>query len=218
MTVVAAISNYSGEMVAASVPVPAVLPRRRGPTVPTLLADEDPSSLDPRDARSWIAVYEQLLAVKGRQLERLRGGDGRIPGAVDVALLDDQLAGYRQQLTFWYDRYLELVRLGLDDESRVLMRDGMSAQLTRREHQLLQAFVKHPDQYLRPRQLVTLAWQDAHLSDEEVRIYIGSLRQKLRSLGAGAIVNRRGRGYMLVLAEGDAPSAALQLLPAAPPA
>jgi DNA-binding response OmpR family regulator len=75
---------------------------------------------------------------------------------------------------------------------------GVDLKLTPLEFRLLSAFVKHPNQVLSREQLLELAWGDPYgVSEDQVKLYVGYLRKKLRTdAGAeGPIETVRGFGY-----------------------
>lgn len=70
--------------------------------------------------------------------------------------------------------------------------------LTPLEFRLLAAFVCHPNQILSPDQLLELAWGGAdRASRDQVKLYVGYLRRKLRAQGVldSAVETVRGFGY-----------------------
>jgi DNA-binding response OmpR family regulator len=165
---------------------------------------EDPQTTDPRDARSWINVYEQMIEFKLRLMNQVNTELSHMPPRLrrvareDVQIIDEQLQRYQKRLEFWYSRHFTLAGILIDHETRTITHAGRSVQLTGREHQLLNVFLGNPDHYYTARQLVLQAWHDPALSEEELRIYIGTLRRKLKQIGLGKIINRPSRGYALL--------------------
>lgn len=174
-----------------------------------LMQGEDPLTVDPRDARTWISVYNQLISFKHRLLDQVNAELERMPSHLrpvvreDLAIIQEQLERYKVRLDYWYTRHVALEGVTIDDETRSVTHRDNTARLTRREFQLFEAFLAHPEQYVTARQLVVRAWGDATLTDEEVRTYVGSLRHKLDAIELGRIVNRRGRGYTLLFGKAD---------------
>ena len=169
-----------------------------------LMQGEDPFTADPRDARTWINIYRQLIDFKHRLLQQVEDELERMPKRLqpvvreDLAIIQEQLERYERRLEYWYTRHVLLEGVLIEDESRRVTRRGATATLTRREFELFEVLLARPDHYLSARQLVVGAWGDDALSDEELRTYIGTLRRKLDLIKLGSIVNRRGRGYALV--------------------
>jgi DNA-binding response OmpR family regulator len=88
--------------------------------------------------------------------------------------------------------------LTMDFAQREVTVDGRDVYLTPLEFKLLAAFVRHPNQVLGHDQLLELVWGDALASSrDQVKLYVGYLRRKLESTGAGsnAIETVRGFGY-----------------------
>lgn len=75
--------------------------------------------------------------------------------------------------------------------------EGRELPLTRLEYNLLEAFVRHPNQVLSQEQLLELAWEDPHaVSRDQVKLYVGYLRRKLGSRPDGSPIETvRGFGY-----------------------
>jgi DNA-binding response OmpR family regulator len=74
--------------------------------------------------------------------------------------------------------------------------NGAEVSLTPLEFKLLAAFVRHPHQVLNHGQLVDLVWGASSASRDQVKLYIGYLRRKLRdAAGVEPIETVRGFGY-----------------------
>jgi DNA-binding response OmpR family regulator len=87
--------------------------------------------------------------------------------------------------------------LAIDFSRREVSVRDEPVELTPLEFRLLTAFVRHPNQVLTHEQLLELVWGDAHAAREQVKLYVGYLRKKLRpdAPDAAPIVTRRGFGY-----------------------
>jgi DNA-binding response OmpR family regulator len=77
---------------------------------------------------------------------------------------------------------------------------GREVKLTPLEFRLLVAFARHPDQVLSRDQLLDLVWGDnAHVSTDQVKLYVGYLRRKLERVADAPedvpIETVRGFGY-----------------------
>lgn len=169
---------------------------------------EDPATRDPADARHWIDVYGRMVQFKRRLLEEASAGmaklgsQGRVAVGPDLVLFEDQLDRYMHRLDFWHEAHLQLEGIVVDHETRVVSHRTKSVQLTMREYQLLNALLAHPGEYVMARRLITEAWHDPGLSPDELRMYVGHLRRKLRQVQLATIPNRPARGYMLKFEDG----------------
>jgi DNA-binding response OmpR family regulator len=87
--------------------------------------------------------------------------------------------------------------LQIDFVQRTASVEGRDVALTRLEYNLLEAFVRHPNQVLSREQLLELAWEDPHaVSRDQVKLYVGYLRRKLGRQGdESPIETIRGFGY-----------------------
>ncbi len=88
--------------------------------------------------------------------------------------------------------------LSVDFAQRRVAVRGNDVQLTPLEFRLLAAFVRHPGQLLSHDQLLELVWGDSFASSrDQVKLYVGYLRRKLKDADASAepIETVRGFGY-----------------------
>jgi DNA-binding response OmpR family regulator len=85
----------------------------------------------------------------------------------------------------------------VDFVQRTASVEGNQVPLTRLEYNVLEAFVKHPNQVLSQDQLLGLAWEDPEsVSRDQVKLYVGYLRRKLGKRGdESPIETVRGFGY-----------------------
>ena len=105
-------------------------------------------------------------------------------------------------------------RGGIDDSSvvrfgpttvnlatRIVTKDGKSVHLTPIEYRMLDVLVRHAGRVLTRRQLLIEVWGPKHLNDTHyLRIYMGSLRQKLERNAAQPehLITETGIGYRLI--------------------
>jgi DNA-binding response OmpR family regulator len=109
----------------------------------------------------------------------------RIEGLLRRAPRDDEPVSYT-------DAYMQV-----DFVQRTLSIEGRDIPLTRTQYNLLEAFVRHPNQVLSKEQLLELAWEEPDaVSRDQVKLYVGYLRKKLGTRdGESPIETVRGFGY-----------------------
>ena len=175
----------------------------REPSQP--LEGEDIATERWEDARHWISIYADLLEFKRGILARV-GRDvanlqplARKAAAIDLQIIETQMAGYQTRLDLWYSRVWELQGLWIDPSGRVVRHQGTEVSLTKREFQLLQFLLDHPHRFFTTTQILGQAWADPALFPEEVRNYVRRLRQIFIDLAIPAdLINKPGRGYSLI--------------------
>ncbi len=83
----------------------------------------------------------------------------------------------------------------LDEDGRTVERAGIPLQLTRREFDLLRAFLESPGRVLSRTQLLSIVWGFEDYDENVVEVYVSSLRRKLEEHGTRLIQTVRGIGY-----------------------
>jgi two-component system, OmpR family, response regulator len=86
--------------------------------------------------------------------------------------------------------------LRLDPATREVTLAGDPVALSRREYELLEFFLRHPDRVITKTELLDRVWDARGVGYEPntVEVYVGYLRRKL---GSGLIATVRGAGYRL---------------------
>jgi two-component system OmpR family response regulator len=94
---------------------------------------------------------------------------------------------------------LNVAGIELDPSTRRVRRGGEEVALSMKEFQVLEVFMKHPDQVLSRYQLLEGAWDSGYKHRSNViDVYVRYLREKLdRSFGADSLETIRGVGYRL---------------------
>jgi DNA-binding response OmpR family regulator len=147
--------------------------------VPVLmLTARDSESDRVRGLRAGADDYVAKPFDRDELLERIRGLLRRAPR-------EDEPVSYA-------DSFIQV-----DFVQRSASVEGREVPLTRLEYNLLEAFVRHPNQVLSQDQLLELAWEDPHaVSRDQVKLYVGYLRRKLGSRPDGSPIETvRGFGY-----------------------
>ncbi len=155
-------------------------------------------------------------------LERMRGSGLKTPVIILTARssVDDTVAGLEggaddyMAKPFRFEELLARIRLRLRTESgstdlgvlnvgdlsldlraRTVSVAGEPVELAAREFELLETFMRHPDQVLSREQLLSRVWgYDSDPESNVVDVYVGYLRKKI---GAGRIVTVWRMGYRL---------------------
>jgi two-component system response regulator MprA len=88
--------------------------------------------------------------------------------------------------------------LRLDTGTREAYRGERRVELTTREYELLQFFLRHPRQVLTRDQILTYIWGNAEVDSNAIEVHIGRLREKLEAGGEARLIQTiRGAGYAL---------------------
>jgi DNA-binding response OmpR family regulator len=154
--------------------------------------------------RELTDVPVLMLTAHSAELERVRGLKGGADDYVTKPFSPQELLARIEALLRrttgrpeMRERYDDGV-LAVDFAGRLATVAGATLSLTPLEFRLLAAFVTHPNQTLAHDQLLELAWGGAdRASRDQVKLYVGYLRQKLGALGLteSPIETVRGFGY-----------------------
>jgi len=177
--------------------------RERTPDVLVLdvgLPDEDGFSLLAR-IRAESDVPVVMLTARGELDDRIRGlelgADDYIAKPFHFAELVARVRALLRRREPRSD-VLTVADVSLDARTREVQRGGRPLQLTAREYELLELFLRHPGEVLSKQAILERLWGyafDANL----VEVYVGYLRRKLGE--PPLIETLRGAGYLLRSAE-----------------
>ena len=147
--------------------------------------------------RTVTDVPVVMLTARGELGDRVRGldlgADDYIAKPFHVAEL---LARLRAQLRRRGRRHdvLRVADLALDPRRHLVTRGERPIQLTTREYELLELFLRHPGEVLSKEAILDRLWGYA-FDDNLVEVYVGYLRRKLGQ--PPLIETLRGAGYVL---------------------
>ena len=177
--------------------------RERPPDVVVLdvgLPDQDGFSLLAR-IRAESDVPVVMLTARGELDDRIRGlelgADDYIAKPFHFAELVARVRALLRRREPRSD-VLTVADVSLDARTREVVRGGRPVQLTAREYELLELFLRHPGEVLSKQAILERLWGyafDANL----VEVYVGYLRRKLGE--PPLIETLRGAGYLLRSAE-----------------
>ena len=145
-----------------------------------------------------------MLTARSQELQKVRGltagADdyvakpfGRQELLARVQALLRRSGGKVEVLEAYEDDFLRI-----DYAQRLVTAAGRDVQLTPLEFKLLSTLVQHANQVLSRDQLLELVWGDPYgISGDQVKLYVGYLRRKLRPEASGdtPIETVRGFGY-----------------------
>ena len=152
--------------------------------------------------RDLSEVPVLMLTARDSESDRVRGLRGGADDYVTKPFDRDELVARVEALLRRAPRDDEPVSytdsfMQVDFVQRTALSRASQVPLTRLEYNLLEAFVRHPNQVLSQEQLLELAWDDPHaVSRDQVKLYVGYLRRKLGKRGdESPIETVRGFGY-----------------------
>jgi two-component system response regulator MprA len=156
-----------------------------------------------RTVRRENAVPVLMLTARDEAIDKVTGLDC---GADDYVVKpfnpDELLARVRALLRRVQPRHVEVLRFAdveLVPGEREATRDGQPLELTAREYELLEFFLRHPRQVLSREQILQQVWGFDFLGDSNlVDVRIKYLRDKLESGDRSRLIQTvRGAGYAL---------------------
>jgi two-component system KDP operon response regulator KdpE len=160
--------------------------------------------------REWSNVPIVVLSIRGDESAKVQaldlGADDFVVKPFGMGELLARLrAARRHRLTQLVEE--PVYRSGglvVDLIHRTVTSDGVAAQLSPREYELLRALVLHAGKVITHQQLLRMVWGPAHDDDVQyLRVYIGQLRAKLEAepMRPVYIQTEPGVGYRLRAAE-----------------
>ncbi len=169
-----------------------------------LLPDEDGLELCRRARSSGDPVPIMIVTARDEVADRVEGLDAGADDYIVKPFSTAELVARVRSLLRRArggppDGPLRFADLALDAESREATRAGAPIELTRREFELLEQFLRAPDRVLTREELLTEAWGYASTVETNVvDVYVGYLRRKLEEHGQDRLIwTVRGVGYVL---------------------
>jgi len=156
-----------------------------------------------RTVRRESGVPILMLTARDEAVDKITGLDC---GADDYVVKpfnpDELMARVRALLRRVQPRHVEVLRfqdIELVPSAREARRDGDLLELTAREYELLELFLRHPRQVLSREQILQDVWGFDYLGDSNlVDVRIKYLRDKLELGGRSRVIQTvRGAGYAL---------------------
>ena len=144
-----------------------------------------------------------MLTAKGRVPDRVVGLDA---GADDYLVkpfaLDELLARLRallRRIGATNEEVLRFADLVLDPSTRDVRRADRSIELTAKEYELLELFLRHPRQVLSRDAIFARVWGSDYLGGSNlIDVHVMRLRDKLETAGESRLIHTvRGAGYSL---------------------
>jgi two-component system KDP operon response regulator KdpE len=159
-----------------------------------------------RELRGWSTTPIVVLSARDREAEKIAaldlGADDYVNKPFGIGELTARL---RTALRHTAQKAGEQTRikagaLEVDVLAHSVTVDGKPVKLTPKEFELLAILVRNAGRVLTHRQILTAVWGPAHTEDlQYLRVFIGQLRQKLKSspLAPELILTEPGIGYRL---------------------
>ena len=151
------------------------------------------------DVKTPILMLTALDEVEDRIAGLDAGADDYLGKPFDFGELLARLRALARRGPVERDAVLRVADIELDPASRRVRRQGREIPLSAKQFQLLEVFMRNPDQVLSRYQLLEGAWDSGYEHRSNViDVYLRYLRDKLdRPFGAESFETLRGVGYRL---------------------
>jgi two-component system KDP operon response regulator KdpE len=161
-----------------------------------------------RELRGWSNVPILVLSARDRETEKIEalnlGADDYINKPFGIGELTARIRTALRHAARASGQHTHFKSGALDFDilAHSVTLDGASLKLTPKEFELLAVLVRNAGLVVTHRQILTAVWGPAHAEDlQYLRVFIGQLRQKLRSSpdAPELIQTEPGIGYRLII-------------------
>ena len=151
------------------------------------------------EVRTPILMLTALNDVEDRIAGLDAGADDYLVKPFDFGELVARLRALARRGPVERDAVLRVAGIELDPAARRVRRHGLEVAMSAKQFQLLEVFMRNPDQVLTRLQLREGAWdREYEHRSNIIDVYVGYLRDKLdRPFGATSFETVRGVGYRL---------------------
>ncbi|WP_414754142.1 two-component system response regulator RppA [Anabaena sp. CCY 9910] len=145
-----------------------------------------------------------MLTAKDSIADKIKGldagADDYLVKPVDMLELLARVRALGRRSPVWQDQILKFADLQLNLDTHTAQRHQQQVQLSVRERQLLEYFLRHPHQVISRDKLEQALWTwDAELGTNAITVQIRRLRQRLQPLGSDQWIETvYGLGYRLI--------------------
>jgi two-component system, OmpR family, manganese sensing response regulator len=145
-----------------------------------------------------------MLTAKDSIADKIKGldagADDYLVKPIDMLELLARVRALARRSPIWQDQILKFADLQLNLDTHTAQRQQQQVQLSVRECQLLEYFLRHPNQVLSRDQLEQALWTwEAELGTNAITVQIRRLRQRLQKLEADQWIETvYGLGYRLM--------------------
>ena len=152
-----------------------------------------------KEVRTPILMLTALTDVEDRIAGLDAGADDYLVKPFDFGELVARLRALARRGPVERDAVLRVAGIELDPAARRVRRNGVEVPMSAKQFQLLDVFMRNPDQVLSRLQLLEGAWDSEYdYRSNVIDVYVGYLRDKLdRRFGATSFETVRGVGYRL---------------------
>jgi DNA-binding response OmpR family regulator len=149
--------------------------------------------------RSPVLILTARDALQDKVLGLDSGADDYLVKPTDVIELLARVRALSRRSPLWHGDTLTVADLKLDLSNLVAKRGTATVQLTKREYQLLEYFLRHPRQVLTHDQIENALWEwNIEPESNAVQKLVRRLRYRLEALGVAMWVETiYGMGYRL---------------------
>lgn len=152
-----------------------------------------------RGKKSPVLILTAKDAIPDRIVGLDAGADDYLVKPVSIVELLARVRALSRRSPLWYGDVLSLADLKLHLDNLILKRGDRNIQLSKREFQLMEYFLRHPGQILTHDQLEHALWEDSNQPESNaLSKVVRRLKKRLHVLGAADwIESIYGMGYRL---------------------